>query len=69
MKIRNLMIGPRLGPLSWVNGSVVHQRGYVSADLRMEGGRIRDRSRLPEVATGKLVRDSRETGLRAWKQV
>jgi hypothetical protein len=39
MRNKNLLIEARLGPLSWVNGSVVHPRGYVSADLRVEGGR------------------------------
>lgn len=68
MGFETVRIEPRLGPLSWAKGSVVHPRGYVSVDLRMDGDQIRGTVELPEGVTGKLVRNGSETDLRPGRQ-
>lgn len=50
-------IEPRLGPLTHLEARLVHPQGFISLELRREGGRLRGRVELPAGVPGELVLD------------
>ena len=52
-------IEPRLGPLKWARGTIVHPKGMIGLDLHDEEGRTMGCVTLPRGVTGVVVRDGR----------
>ena len=47
-------IEPQLGPLTHAKGTLVHPKGEIEADFRVENGKLRGTVSLPEGVTGTL---------------
>ncbi len=52
---RRVRIAPRLGPLQWIEGTMPHPRGEISAGLRREGERLAARLVLPAGVSGTFA--------------
>ena len=51
----SVRIEPQLGELLWANGRMVHPRGWIKVDFRVENGALCGRVDLPEGINGELV--------------
>ncbi|HZG68074.1 MAG TPA: alpha-L-rhamnosidase C-terminal domain-containing protein, partial [Herpetosiphonaceae bacterium] len=60
---RAVEIRPRLGPLTAARGSMVHPRGTITVDLRVEDGALRGEITLPHGVPGTLIVDGRSMAL------
>ncbi|MFH2069350.1 MAG: alpha-L-rhamnosidase C-terminal domain-containing protein [Candidatus Omnitrophota bacterium] len=59
---------PQLGPLKWVRGVMPHPAGFISADLKTEGGRLAGAVELPDRIRGTLVYNNRTIRLKPGMQ-
>jgi hypothetical protein len=50
-----VMIRPQLGTLTWAKGSLIHPKGTIDADLRVDKNRLIATVVLPESLCGSLV--------------
>jgi hypothetical protein len=48
-------VQPQLGSLTWARGAMVHPKGMIRVDLRVEGGRLRGTVELPAGVPGTLM--------------
>jgi hypothetical protein len=60
---RAVQIRPQLGGLTAASGSMVHPRGIITVDLRVEGGSLRGEITLPEGVPGTVLVDGRSRAL------
>jgi len=60
---RQVEIRPQLGPLTQVGGTLVHPRGQISVDLRMEHGVLAGYIVLPDRVDGSLIIEDQTTPL------
>ncbi len=61
-------IEPQIGPLTHAKGRLVHPRGFITADLRVENGDLRGSIELPEGVTGTFRHGRRTLDLQPGKQ-
>jgi hypothetical protein len=61
-------IEPQLGPLSHARGAMPHPRGTISADVRIQDGKMRAQIELPDGLEGVLIIRGAEHPLRGGRQ-
>jgi hypothetical protein len=62
---RQLEMRPQLGPLTQVGGTLVHPRGQITVDLRVEHGALIGHITLPDGVDGSLIVGDQATPLAA----
>ena len=60
---RHVAIRPQLGELTAISGTLVHPRGQITADLRVEQGKLTGEITLPDGVEGSLIIGDRATPL------
>jgi alpha-L-rhamnosidase len=60
---QHVTMRPQLGPLTAIRGTLVHPRGQIMADLRVEQGRLTGAITLPDGVEGSLIIGNRTTAL------
>jgi hypothetical protein len=68
MGFRTVTITPQLGPLTSAGGKLVHPRGEIEANFRVENGTLQGSVTLPASVSGTLIYGQKTQPLKGGKQ-
>lgn len=66
---RTVAIEPRLGPLKQASGKLVHPKGLVEVDLRVEDGELRGSVALPKGVKGTVVFGDKRVAIKGGRKI
>jgi hypothetical protein len=65
---KSVQIEPKLGPLSWARGTMVHPKGTISVDFKSDAGKVSGAIELPEGVSGLFLDAGRRINLNPGRQ-